>query len=118
MRFLKPYKQVAQQQKASAKCSSQFHSANSLRHQSHPLQVPQHQSPNSSRKNWIAAVVLGGTSMAGGRGKIIGTLIGALILGFLNNGMNLLGVDAYYQMIVKGAVILLAVLIDNKTTRA
>mgnify|MGYP001168678042 FL=1 len=66
----------------------------------------------------IAAVVLGGTSMAGGRGKIIGTLIGALILGFLNNGMNLLGVDAYYQMIVKGAVILLAVLIDNKTTRA
>ncbi|UNM96820.1 ribose ABC transporter permease [Ignatzschineria rhizosphaerae] len=66
----------------------------------------------------IAAVVLGGTSMAGGRGKIIGTLIGALILGFLNNGMNLLGVDAYYQMIVKGGVILLAVLIDNKTARA
>lgn len=66
----------------------------------------------------IAAVVLGGTSMAGGRGKIIGTLIGALILGFLNNGMNLLGVDAYYQMIVKGAVILLAVLIDNKTVRS
>lgn len=66
----------------------------------------------------IAAVVLGGTSMAGGRGKIIGTLIGALILGFLNNGLNLLGVDAYYQMIVKGSVILLAVLIDNKAYRA
>ncbi|WP_026878487.1 ribose ABC transporter permease [Ignatzschineria larvae] len=66
----------------------------------------------------IAAVVLGGTSMAGGRGKIIGTLIGALILGFLNNGLNLLGVDAYYQMIVKGAVILLAVLVDNKTVRS
>lgn len=66
----------------------------------------------------IAAVVLGGTSMAGGRGKIIGTLIGALILGFLNNGLNLLGVDAYYQMIVKGVVILLAVLIDNKTVRS
>lgn len=65
----------------------------------------------------IAAVVLGGTSMAGGRGKITGTLIGALILGFLNNGLNLLGVDAYYQMIVKGSVILLAVLIDNKTYR-
>lgn len=65
----------------------------------------------------IAAVVLGGTSMAGGRGKIVGTLIGALILGFLNNGLNLLGVDAYYQMIVKGSVILLAVLIDNKTYR-
>ncbi len=66
----------------------------------------------------IAAVVLGGTSMAGGRGKIVGTLIGALILGFLNNGLNLLGVDAYYQMIVKGAVILLAVLVDNKTVRS
>lgn len=65
----------------------------------------------------IAAVVLGGTSMTGGRGKIIGTLIGALILGFLNNGLNILGVDAYYQMIVKGSVILLAVLIDNKTYR-
>lgn len=65
----------------------------------------------------IAAVVLGGTSMAGGRGKIIGTLIGALILGLLNNGLNLLEVDPYYQMIVKGAVILFAVLIDNKTTK-
>lgn len=65
----------------------------------------------------IAAVVLGGTSMAGGRGKIIGTLIGALILGLLNNGLNLLEVDPYYQMIVKGAVILFAVLIDNKTNK-
>lgn len=65
----------------------------------------------------IAAVVLGGTSMSGGRGKIIGTLIGALILGFLNNGLNMLGVDAYYQMIVKGVVILLAVLVDKKTNK-
>lgn len=62
----------------------------------------------------IAAVVLGGTSLAGGRGRIMGTLIGALILGFLNNGLNLLGVSSYYQMIVKAAVILLAVLVDNK----
>ena len=65
----------------------------------------------------IAAVVLGGTSMSGGRGKIIGTLIGALILGFLNHGLNMLGVDAYYQMIVKGGVILLAVLVDKKTNK-
>ena len=65
----------------------------------------------------IAAVVLGGTSMSGGRGKIIGTLIGALILGFLNNGLNMLGVDAYYQMIVKGGVISLAVLVDKKTNK-
>ncbi|MCW2478658.1 ribose ABC transporter permease [Candidatus Symbiopectobacterium sp. NZEC135] len=62
----------------------------------------------------IAAVVLGGTSLAGGKGRIVGTLIGALILGFLNNGLNLLGVSSYYQMIVKAAVILLAVLVDNK----
>ena len=57
----------------------------------------------------IAAVVLGGTSPAGGKGRIMGTLIGALILGFLNNGLNLLGVSSYYQMIVKAVVILLAV---------
>ncbi|CPR15395.1 ribose ABC transporter permease [Brenneria goodwinii] len=63
----------------------------------------------------IAAVVLGGTSLAGGKGRIVGTLIGALILGFLNNGLNLLGVSSYYQMIVKAVVILLAVLVDNKS---
>ena len=62
----------------------------------------------------IAAVVLGGTSLGGGKGRIVGTLIGALILGFLNNGLNLLGVSSYYQMIVKAVVILLAVLVDNK----
>jgi ribose transport system permease protein len=62
----------------------------------------------------IAAVVLGGTSLAGGKGRIVGTLIGALILGFLNNGLNLLSVSSYYQMIVKAVVILLAVLVDNK----
>ncbi len=62
----------------------------------------------------IAAVVLGGTSLAGGKGRIVGTLIGALILGFLNNGLNLLGISSNYQMIVKALVILLAVLVDNK----
>lgn len=60
----------------------------------------------------IAAVVLGGTSLAGGKGRIVGTLIGALILGFLNNGLNLLGVSSYYQMIVKAVVILLATLVS------
>ncbi|MBW7980948.1 ribose ABC transporter permease [Enterobacillus tribolii] len=65
----------------------------------------------------IAAVVLGGTSLAGGKGRIMGTLIGALILGFLNNGLNLLGVSSYYQMIVKAVVILLAVLVDNKSNK-
>ncbi|EKN3979341.1 ribose ABC transporter permease [Yersinia enterocolitica] len=65
----------------------------------------------------IAAVVLGGTSLSGGKGRIVGTLIGALILGFLNNGLNLLGVSSYYQMIVKAVVILLAVLVDNKSSK-
>lgn len=62
----------------------------------------------------IAAVVLGGTSLSGGRGRIVGTLIGALIIGTLNNGLNLLGVSSFYQMVVKGIVIVIAVLIDRK----
>jgi len=62
----------------------------------------------------IAAVVLGGTSLAGGKGRITGTLIGALIIGVLNNALNLLDVSSYYQMIIKAVVILLAVLVDNK----
>lgn len=62
----------------------------------------------------IAAVVLGGTSLMGGKGRIIGTLIGALIIGFLNNALNLLDVSSYYQMIAKATVILAAVMVDNK----
>lgn len=62
----------------------------------------------------IAAVVIGGTSLSGGEGSIIGTLIGALIIGVLNNGLNLMNVDPYFQLIVKGAVILIAVLLDKK----
>ncbi|WP_407946628.1 ribose ABC transporter permease RbsC [Pontibacillus halophilus] len=62
----------------------------------------------------IAAVVLGGTSLSGGRGLIVGTLIGALIIGTLNNGLNLLGVSSFFQMVVKGVVIIIAVLIDRK----
>jgi ribose transport system permease protein len=65
----------------------------------------------------IAAVVLGGTSLAGGKGRISGTLIGAFIIGFLNNALNLLDVSSYYQMIVKATVILLAVLIDHKSSK-
>lgn len=65
----------------------------------------------------IAAVVLGGSSMTGGKGRLSGTLIGAIILGVLNNGLNLLGVSSFYQQIVKGIVILLAVLIDRKRNK-
>ncbi len=64
----------------------------------------------------IAAVVLGGTSLTGGKGWIFGTLVGALIIGVLNNGMNLIGVSSFFQQVVKGIVILLAVLIDRKKT--
>ena len=60
----------------------------------------------------IAAVVVGGTSMAGGSGKIGGTIIGALIIGVLNNGLNLMNVNSFWQDVVKGVVILLAVFID------
>lgn len=62
----------------------------------------------------IAAVALGGTSMNGGRGKIYGTIVGVLIIAVLNNGLNILGVSSYYQDVVKGLVILLAVLMDRK----
>ncbi|MET1181605.1 MULTISPECIES: ABC transporter permease [Bacillales] len=62
----------------------------------------------------IAAVVLGGTSLSGGKGRLFGTLVGVLIIGTLNNGMNLLGVSSFYQQVVKGAVILIAVLLDRK----
>ncbi|WP_297990712.1 ABC transporter permease subunit [Anoxybacillus sp.] len=62
----------------------------------------------------IAAVVLGGTSLSGGRGWIFGTLIGALIIGVLNNGLNLLNVSSFYQQVIKGVVILLAVILDRR----
>lgn len=60
----------------------------------------------------IASVVVGGTSMSGGSGRLGGTLIGVLIIGVLNNGLNLMGVDSNWQYIVKGFVILLAVYVD------
>ncbi|MBY6837870.1 ribose ABC transporter permease [Clostridium botulinum] len=65
----------------------------------------------------IAAVVIGGTSLAGGEGKISGTIIGALIIGILNNGLNLMNVSPFYQSIVKGLVILMAVLLDKKSRK-
>jgi ribose transport system permease protein len=65
----------------------------------------------------ITAVVLGGTSLSGGRGWIFGTLVGALIIGVLNNGLNLLGVSSFYQQVIKGSVILVAVLLDRAGKR-
>jgi putative xylitol transport system permease protein len=60
----------------------------------------------------IAAVVIGGTSLSGGVGTLTGTLFGALIIGVINNGLDLLGVSSYYQQVTKGAIIVAAVLLD------
>ncbi|MBW6394654.1 ribose ABC transporter permease [Thermus sp. SYSU G05001] len=65
----------------------------------------------------IAATVVGGASLAGGRGNAWGTVLGALIIGILNNGMNLLNVSSFYQLIVKGLVILGALLFDQLVVR-
>jgi ribose transport system permease protein len=61
----------------------------------------------------IAAVVIGGTSLSGGTGSVWGTLIGALLIGVINNGMNLLGISPYFQLLVKGLIIIGAVLLDR-----
>jgi len=60
----------------------------------------------------IAAVVIGGTSLSGGVGSLTGTMIGALIIGVINNGLDLMGVDSYYQQVIKGVIIVAAVLLD------
>lgn len=65
----------------------------------------------------IAAVVLGGTSLMGGRGSVIGTIFGALFMGILENGLLLKGVPTFYQWVVKGLVILIAVVVDQLKRR-
>lgn len=61
----------------------------------------------------IAAVILGGTSLFGGKGSVVGTLIGVLLLGILTSGMNLINVSPFYQNVAKGLIVLLAVIIDR-----
>jgi erythritol transport system permease protein len=68
--------------------------------------------------NAIAAVVLGGTSLMGGRGTIAGTLVGAFVIGVLADGLVLLGVSEFWQMVIKGLVIVLAVIVDQVQKRA
>jgi fructose transport system permease protein len=65
----------------------------------------------------ITAVVLGGTSLFGGRGSIIGTLIGAVIVGVFRNGLTLIGVEVIYQYLVTGTLVILAVSVDQLTHR-
>ena len=68
--------------------------------------------------NAIAAVVLGGTSLSGGRGTIAGTLIGAFVIGVLADGLVLVGVSEFWQMVIKGLVIILAVILDQFQKRS
>lgn len=72
---------------------------------------------NGMEMDAIAAVVIGGTSMAGGNANVWGTMFGCLIVGVVNNGLNLLGVDANWQIVAKGLLILLAVIIDVVAAR-
>jgi erythritol transport system permease protein len=67
--------------------------------------------------NAIAAVVIGGTSLAGGRGNVRGALIGAFVIGFLADGLVILGVSTFWQMVIKGSVIVLAVILDQSQQR-
>jgi len=66
----------------------------------------------------IAAVVIGGTSLSGGKGTILGTVLGAIIIGVLNNGLVLLDVSPFWQQVIKGMVILLAVIIDKTNSKS
>ncbi len=75
------------------------------------------QAGNGYELDAIAAVVVGGTSLSGGVGSLGGTLIGVLIIGVLNNGLDLLGVSSYWHQIIKGIVIVLAVLLDLFTSK-
>ncbi len=65
----------------------------------------------------IASCVLGGTSMSGGKGRISGTVFGAMVIGIISNGLNLIGVSSYWQLIVKGLIIACAVLLDSQKGR-
>lgn len=65
----------------------------------------------------IAAVVIGGTSLFGGYGSVVFTVVGVLIIGFINDGLDLMGVSTYYQLLVKGLIIVAAVLIDRARHR-
>jgi erythritol transport system permease protein len=67
--------------------------------------------------NAIAAAVLGGTSMSGGRGRIFGTIIGAFVIGVLSDGLIMMGVSSFWQTVIKGVVIVLAVVIDQAQSR-
>lgn len=66
----------------------------------------------------IAAVVIGGTSLSGGVGGVVGTLLGVLLIGIINNGLDLLSVSSYYQAVIKGVIIVGAVWLDRRQARS
>ena len=67
--------------------------------------------------NAIAAVVIGGVSMAGGKGRLVGTIVGAILIGVINNGLDILGISPFIKATVQGLIILLAVFIDMNTKK-
>jgi erythritol transport system permease protein len=75
------------------------------------------QAGNTFELNAIAAVVIGGTSLAGGRGNVRGALIGAFVIGFLADGLVIVGVSTFWQTVIKGAVIVVAVILDQGQQR-
>ena len=72
----------------------------------------------SYEMNAIAACVIGGAKLSGGRGTVIGTLCGALIIGIINNMMNLADINTYYQYVVRGGIVILAVAFNSKEKKA
>lgn len=75
------------------------------------------QSGQSYELDAIAAVVIGGTSLSGGKGKLWGTIVGFLLIGVMNNGLDLMNVSSYYQQVVKGLIIILAILLDKAVNK-
>ena len=67
--------------------------------------------------NAIAAAVIGGVSMSGGKGGLVGTIIGALLIGVVQNGLDILGISAYYQKVIQGLIIMIAVYVDIRNSK-
>lgn len=78
------------------------------------LAVDYRQPGEGSEMDVITAVVLGGTSMSGGKGKLWGVVLGVLIIGVLTNGLTMINVSSYWQKVIKGIIILAAVIMDNR----
>ena len=71
------------------------------------------QSGNGYEVDAIAAAVIGGTSLSGGRGRLWGTIVGFLIMGVMNNGLDMMAVSSYWQLVIKGLIIIGAVMLDS-----